>query len=108
LPRGLSDAAIAENIDAIVNNNNWEGMARQIELDLTIDVRDQAGRIAKPVLVIGCLHDHMVPSSHARQLAALIPGAQYAEMATGHFAPVEQPAEFVALMSDFLLRGRVA
>lgn len=102
---GLGNAAMAENIEAIVRNNNWEGMARQVELDLTIDVRDQARRIEKPVLVIGCTHDHMVPSAHARQLATLIPGAKYAEMETGHLALLEQPARFVELVSDFL-RGR--
>jgi 3-oxoadipate enol-lactonase len=104
---GLGDAAVVENIEAIVSSNNWEGMARQVELDLTIDVRDQARRIAKPVLVIGCTHDHMVPAEYARQLAALIPGARYAKMETGHLAPLEQPARFVELVSDFL-RGQAA
>jgi 3-oxoadipate enol-lactonase len=99
----MSDAAVTESIESTVSNNNWEGMARQVELDLTIDVRDQARRIAKPVLVIGCTHDHMVPAAHARQLAALIPGAKYTEMETGHLAPVEQPAKFVAILSEFLL-----
>jgi 3-oxoadipate enol-lactonase len=100
----LGDAAVAESIEAIVSGNNWEGMARQVELDLTIDVRDQVQRIAKPVLVIGCTHDHMVPDAHARQLAALIPGSRYAEMETGHLAALEQPARFVALITDFLRR----
>jgi pimeloyl-ACP methyl ester carboxylesterase len=72
-----------------------------------MDVRDQARRIKKPVLVIGCTHDHMVPAAHARQLASLIPGARYAEMTTEHLAALEQPAEFVALVSDFL-RGHAA
>ncbi|CAB3805440.1 alpha/beta fold hydrolase [Pararobbsia alpina] len=104
---GLGDAAVNENIETIVRSNNWEGMARQVELDLTIDVRDQARRIVKPVLVIGCTHDYMVPAAHARQLAALIPGARYAEMETGHLAPLEQPARFIEIVSDFL-RGRAS
>ncbi|CAM5463147.1 alpha/beta fold hydrolase [Eoetvoesiella caeni] len=98
----LDDKAIEQNLQAIVDTNDWDGMARQLELDLTIDISDQARRIAKPVLVIGCTHDHMVSSAHARRLASLIPGAQYAEMATGHLAPFEQPAQFIALVSDFL------
>jgi 3-oxoadipate enol-lactonase len=99
---GLGYAAIGEAADEIVTNNNWEGMARQVELDLTIDVRDQARNIARPALVIGCAHDQMVPFAHARQLAALIPGARYVEMATGHLAPLEQPDEFARLVLDFL------
>ncbi|MGO4683533.1 alpha/beta fold hydrolase [Hyphomicrobium sp. 2TAF46] len=99
---GLSRAAISEAVDEIVANNNWDGMARQVELDLTIDVRDQAQRIARPALVIGCVHDHMVPSARARELAALIPNARYVEMETGHLAPLEQPEEFARLVLDFL------
>ncbi|MBC9878396.1 alpha/beta hydrolase [Bradyrhizobium sp. INPA01-394B] len=103
----LDDAAISAAVDEIVTNTNWEGMARQIELDLTIDVRDRAPRIAKPALVIGCIHDHMVPPAHARELAALIPGSRYVDMATGHLAPLEQPDKFADLVLDFL-RGDLA
>jgi 3-oxoadipate enol-lactonase len=99
---GLGHAMISEAVDDIVTNNNWEGMARQVELDLAIDVRDQAQRIARPSLVIGCIHDHMVPCTHARELAALISGARYVEIATGHLAPLEKPAEFARLVLDFL------
>jgi pimeloyl-ACP methyl ester carboxylesterase len=98
----LSDTAINEAVADIVSNNNWEGMVRQVELDLTIDVRDQAQRITKPALVIGCRHDHMVPPAHAKELAALIRGARYREMATGHLAPLEQPEELATLVLDFL------
>jgi pimeloyl-ACP methyl ester carboxylesterase len=99
---GLGDAAIDASVDDIVVSNNWAGMARQVELDLTIDVRDQARRITTPSLVIGCAHDHMVPSAHARELAGLIPNARYVEMATGHLAPLERPEEFARLLLDFL------
>ena len=103
---GLGHAAIGEAVDEIVATNDWDGMARQVELDLTIDVRDQAQRIARPALVIGCVHDHMVPSAHARELAAVIAGARYVEIATGHLAPLEQPEEFTRLVLDFLADDR--
>lgn len=98
----LDSGAIDAAVDEIVATNNWDGMARQVELDLSLDVRDQARRISAPALVIGCLHDHMVPSAHARELAALIAGSRYVEMATGHLAPLEQPDEFGSLLLDFL------
>jgi pimeloyl-ACP methyl ester carboxylesterase len=98
----MGDVAISEAVGDIVANNNWDGMARQVELDLTIDVRDQAKRVGKPALVIGCTHDHMVPPAHARELAALIPDARYVEMGSGHLAPLEKPDEFADLVLDFL------
>lgn len=98
----LGDQGIADSIDAIVNGNDWDGMARQVDLDLAVDVTESARRIDKPVLVIGCTHDQMVPPTEAQAAAAEIPGARYAELPTGHLAPVEQPEAFIALLDDFL------
>lgn len=99
---GLGHEGIADAIEAIVTGNDWEGMARQVGLDLSIDVTEAAARIDKPVLVIGCVHDHMVPPAEARAVAATIRGARYAELPTGHLAPLEQPDAFIALLDDFL------
>ena len=101
----LSETNIDQSVDEIVRNNNWEGMRRQVDLDMTIDVRVQAQRIAMPVLVIAATHDHMVPPSHARELAKQIPGAVYKEMATGHLVPLERPDEFASIALQFLLRS---
>lgn len=102
---GLSLQEVEENIEAIVAGNQWEGMGRQVELDLAVDVSEQIKRISKPTLVIGCTHDHMVPPAHARALAATISGARYAELDSGHLAPLERPDEFVQLVMDFLNTG---
>jgi 3-oxoadipate enol-lactonase len=99
---GLGPEAISQAAEEIAANNNWEGMARQVELDLTIDVSAHARLIAKPTLVIGCVHDQMVPVSHARELASFIPGARYEELATGHLAPLEKPQELLELVLGFL------
>jgi 3-oxoadipate enol-lactonase len=93
---------VDETLEMIMTTNRWEGMLRQVELDLTLDMSGYVGRIAAPTLVIGCTHDHMVPPSHARALAAAVPGARYAEMPTGHLAPLERPDEFVRLVKQFL------
>ncbi|KLD74857.1 alpha/beta hydrolase [Xanthomonas hyacinthi] len=102
----LSAQQMEENIDAIVSGNQWEGMARQVALDLSLDVSEQVERINKPTLVIGCTQDQMVPTAHARALAATIPGARYAELESGHLAALEQPDEFVQLVADFLRAGK--
>lgn len=99
---GWSRQQVDETLEMIMATNWWEGMLRQVELDLTLDVGAYVGRIAAPTLVIGCTHDHMVPPSHARALAAAVPGARYAEMPTGHLAPLERPDEFVRLVTEFL------
>lgn len=99
---GLDTASIDTMIDDVVAAVNWPGMRRQVELDLTVDVGDQARRVNVPALVVGCEHDQMVPVAHARRLAALIPGARYAEMGCGHLAVMENPEEFVGLVLDFL------
>lgn len=102
---GMSAQQVEEGIDALIAGNRWEGMARQVALDLALDVRDQVRRIARPTLVIGCTHDHMVPPAHARALAAAIAGARYAELDCGHLAPLERPDELVRLVTDFLAPG---
>lgn len=99
---GWSQRQVDETLEMIMATNWWEGMLRQVELDLTLDTSPYVGRITAPTLVIGCTHDHMVPPSHARALAAAVPGACYAEMPTGHLAPLERPDEFVGLVKEFL------
>jgi 3-oxoadipate enol-lactonase len=93
--------AIAEDI---VTGNRWDGMRRQVELDLDLDVRACAGKIACPTLAIGCAHDHMVAPAHSRALARLIANAEYAELPSGHLAPLETPEAFLNLVQGFLSR----
>jgi len=102
----MDAAAIAQAIEDIVETNNWEGMARQVELDLTLDVRDRARRIAQPALVIGCVHDQMVPPAHSRSLAALIPQAHYVELETGHLSTLERPDALAETILAFVHQHR--
>jgi pimeloyl-ACP methyl ester carboxylesterase len=61
------------------------------------------GRITAPTLVIAPSDDRLIPVAHARRYAALIGGADYAEVAEcGHAMHVERPAEFAALVASFL------
>jgi 3-oxoadipate enol-lactonase len=81
---------------------NWEGIARQVELDLLVDVRNQAQLVSCPALVIGCAHDQII--TQTRELADCIPGASYREIAAGHLAFFEGASEFNASASEFLRR----
>ncbi len=59
--------------------------------------------VAVPTLVVGFADDQMIPPYLGRELAATIPGAEYAEVTDcGHFGYLERPAEVNALLLDFL------
>lgn len=99
----IGQDALEQNVTAMVSGNNWEGMRRQVDLDLVADVREEAKRIAAPTLVVGCVHDHLVPSSNARQLKQLIAGARYAELDSGHLVSTEKPGELCELIEEFII-----
>ncbi|WP_039628457.1 alpha/beta hydrolase [Streptomyces sp. 769] len=74
-------------------------------LDLLIDhvdVRADLAALTVPTLVISTTLDQLVTPHHHRQLAEAIPGARYAEIATGHLPFVEQPEQWATLIRDFL------
>jgi pimeloyl-ACP methyl ester carboxylesterase len=102
----FSESQLDASASAIVTGTNWEGMARQIELNLTLDIREHVRAIAQPTLVIGCTYDCIVPVRHSKQLAGMISNAEYAELATGHLVAGEQPEAFADLVESFLMRKR--
>jgi len=60
-------------------------------------------RIAAPTLVVAPSDDRLIPVAHARRYAALIGGADYAEVAEcGHAMYFERPAEFAELVAAHL------
>jgi 3-oxoadipate enol-lactonase len=83
---------------------NWEGFARQMELNLKVDIRAQAQRVTSPVLVIGCAQDRILNSPQTRALADSIPRASYKEVDAGRIVLFERADEFIALASEFLLQ----
>jgi pimeloyl-ACP methyl ester carboxylesterase len=99
---GMESSSVLQAIEDIVVTNNWEGMARQVELDLTIDVSEHARRIARPSLIIGCTHDQMVPPAHSRCIAGLIPNARYLELDTGHLSMLERPDQLARSILEFV------
>ncbi|MBY3064784.1 alpha/beta hydrolase [Rhizobium laguerreae] len=94
---------LAAHLDAlaqgILNGTNWEGLARQVELDLRVDIREVASRVRCPTLVVGCAHDQIV--SHTHDLCDLIPGATFSEIHAGHQAYFEASEEFAAKFVAF-------
>jgi 3-oxoadipate enol-lactonase len=81
---------------------SWEGIARQVELDLAVDVREQASSVTSPTLVINCAHDQIV--TQTLELAASIPGSMCRQINAGHPAYFEGADEFLSLATEFLRR----
>ncbi|GGV07318.1 hypothetical protein GCM10010182_27940 [Actinomadura cremea] len=82
-----------------------EGTPEHVELLLDgVDVRADLGSIGVPALVVSTTLDQLVTPFHHRQVADGIPGAEFAEIATGHLPFADRPGEWSALIRDFLDR----
>jgi aminoacrylate hydrolase len=64
-------------------------------------------RITAPTLVLGAPDDMIVPVAHSREIANRILGAEFHELAGGHFFPRTQSNQFVEIVSRFLRHSRV-
>lgn len=98
----MTQADINGWIQAIVQNNDWKGISRQIDLDRRLNVTGVLDKILAPTLVIGCKYDQVAPISHSREMARRINGSSYAELDAGHLAPFEQAHEFAQLVMGFV------
>jgi pimeloyl-ACP methyl ester carboxylesterase len=64
--------------------------------------------IRVPVLVLDGANEEVVEPAHARELSKLIPGAKLTILPdTGHYAPLEKPAEFTNAVLDFLKTQKI-
>lgn len=69
----------------------------------TFDRREELPSIAVPTLLIAGEVDQNAPARTMESMSRKIAGARYACLpATGHLAPLEQPAAFNALVREFL------
>ncbi|MFI7275890.1 alpha/beta fold hydrolase [Streptomyces sp. NPDC049879] len=100
------DGAAQDGLDAALTATAAgipPGTADHIDLLLAeADVRTDLAALAVPALVVSTTLDQLVTPHHHRQLADGVPGARYAELATGHLPFAEQPERWAALVTDFL------
>lgn len=96
-PARATEQLVAEGLATL-----QPGVARQALLDEHVDIHAAARAITVPTLVIGNDDDAMVPVEGARELAALIPGARYEELQSGHLVLYEQPAALTRLIREHL------
>ncbi|MFD7834106.1 alpha/beta fold hydrolase [Streptomyces sp. NPDC059761] len=80
------------------------GTGAQVDLVRRADVREDLAAVSAATLVIVTTADSLVPAGLQRRLAAAIPGAETAELASGHLPFAERPKEWLGLITDFLAR----
>ena len=66
------------------------------------DLSGEVARIACPALVIGCKHDKLRPPSSVQVVAKAVPGAEFLEINSGHFAAVQTPGLMAQAIHQFL------
>jgi pimeloyl-ACP methyl ester carboxylesterase len=79
-----------------------DGTPEHVELVGRVDVRDDLAGIMVPTLVISTTDDRMTSRALHHQLAEAIPGAQLAEIATGHLPMLERGDEWLQLITEFI------
>ncbi len=79
-----------------------DGSSEQTDLVAQVDVRDDLSGVKVPTLVISTTDDRLTSTALHRHLADTIPGAQLAEIATGHLPMLERTEEWLQLITDFL------
>ncbi len=78
--------------------------AARVRMLLDFDRSAELHRIAPPTLIVGARDDILIPLHHAHRLAALIPQAEYSELAGAHFHPRTDPGPFADRVAAFLTR----
>jgi 3-oxoadipate enol-lactonase len=79
-----------------------QGLAGAYAVVRDTDMRRTIALIQSPTLVIAGEHDTVTAPSHGRALAEAIPGAQLKLLPTVHLPNVEQPAEFLSAVLEFI------
>ncbi len=101
---GREEAHIADPVRGRIRRCTPEGVAScQEAMAARPDSTAVVAALRVPTLVVCGDEDPVTPVEEMRAMAATIPGSRFEVMpGAGHLSNLEQPAEFGALMSDFL------
>jgi pimeloyl-ACP methyl ester carboxylesterase len=100
---GLPESAVEEMVRASTTPV-LPGAVAQVDLVDSVDVRADLPRVAAPALVVATLHDQLCTPAVTREVADGIPGAEYAELPSGHLPFLEAPGQWLTLLRTFLDR----
>src|SRR6201993_4780219 len=85
-------------IENFVASTDWRPVEQTIRVDLSVDVREYAGRIKTPTLLITAKHDQIVPPAYSENL---VPEAKTLELDSGHLIFLEKPVELASAILSF-------
>jgi 3-oxoadipate enol-lactonase len=102
----FSDPEIEQRVAELRNSIDSNGMTRQLNLELGVDLNRLLPGITCPTAVVACEHDRTTPPTQAAALAAAIPDAGLIRIGTGRLAAVEQPEALAALIEKLVLKAR--
>jgi 3-oxoadipate enol-lactonase len=103
-----NDAAVKQTLALLASNPTPmtpDAYTRQAMAYLQHDVLDRLGGIQVPTLVVGGEQDLLTPPWILQEVATAIPGAELRILrghGSSHLLPLERPAEFNQLVTDFL------
>jgi len=103
-----NDAAVKQTLALLASNPTPmtpDAYTRQATAYLQHDVLDRLGGIQVPTLVVGGEQDLLTPPWILQEVATAIPGAELRILrgsGSSHLLPLERPAEFNQLVTNFL------
>jgi len=94
-----------EAVRDMIRATSLNGFIGAAEALKTLDYRRRLGRIEVPTLFIAGAEDIACPVAGVRADAALVPGAEMAEIdGAAHISSIEQPDAFTRIVEDFIAR----
>ncbi len=104
--RNTSDVSLWQTMFA---RNSQAGYLATCAAIAQSDLTEQTKTLTLPTLAISGSDDGACPAALTRQMAAMIPGAEYGEIAgAGHLPCAERPQEYAKLLTPFLEAQRGA
>jgi pimeloyl-ACP methyl ester carboxylesterase len=103
-PRQLGNRSVTDSVMQMAAHIGQDGFLRQQHAIMNRpDSRELLSRISVPTLVIGGDSDQRTPPELQREIANMIPGAEFHMLKdVGHLAPLEEPVLCASLIAKFL------
>lgn len=105
---GLEPAAVDEAIRRLTAGLETHRMARQLDLEIGLNLERVLPGVRCPTLLVACEQDRLVPAECTAALAQAIPQARLVRLPTGHLAPLEAPDQLAQLLMEFSAQRRPA
>ncbi len=100
-----AEPAAADAVRAMIRRTSLDGFIGAAEALKTLDYRRRLNEIRMPTLFIAGTEDIACPIAGIKADAALVPGAEYAEIeGAAHIPSIEQPHAFSRAVADFIAR----